>query len=258
MTRVLLFCPTVKLTRDVTMAIHGIQFSGGLDVMFTHDNPHLGGQNIFYNYAKAERIVKAESYDYLFIVEDDMLPPPDALEKLIALDADIAYGVYCFRRGVPLINIQRPDVVESYGLPQNMKAWKALFGTVIECGGLGFGCTLIKRSVFDVAPLHSTSGGDADSQLAKDARQFGLKQMSDTSVLCGHRRADTTVIWPTANGYEIAGNPEPLPTRAIKALRALSFWTQDEIAVIMQAGDVREVDLETAAALVANGRAYYP
>jgi hypothetical protein len=259
MTRVLLFCPTVKLGRDTTMAIHGIRFSGALDILFARDNPHgeYNVQNIVQNYQKAERIIKAEGYDYLLTIEDDILPPPDALEKLIAVDADIAYGVYCFRRGMPMINIQRDDTGESYSLPRNLKAWAELFGQIIPCGGLGFGCTLIKRSALDAAPLHSSNGGDADTQLALDARRLGLRQRADTSVLCGHRRTDGTVIWPARDGYNIAGNPAPLPTRPIRALRPLAFWTQDEIAVVMKAGDMKDIDLESAAAFVATGRAEY-
>lgn len=260
MSRVLLFCPTVKLNHATFDAINGLRFDGTLDRMFTHDNPHgeLNGQNIIHNYRKAERIVKAEDYDYLLTVEDDIIVPPDALEKMIAVDADIVYGVYCFRKGAPLINISKPgDLMESYGLPGNLKEWQALYGQIIPCGGLGFGCTLIKRSVFDVLSLHSDSGHDGDSQLARDALHLGLSQMCDTTVLCGHTRPDTTTVWPTSTGYAEFGAHEPLATREIIALRPLAFWTYEEEAIVMKVSEQRAIDFEHAASFVALGLATY-
>jgi hypothetical protein len=260
MTRVLLFCPTVKLSRATFEAIHGLHFDGTLDRMFTYDNPHgdHAAQNVIYNYRKAERIVKAEGYDYLLTVEDDMLPPPDALEKLIALDADIAYGVYCFRKGKPTINIARPDdLMQCYSLPHNLAAWAELFGQAIECGGLGLGCTLIKRSVFDVLEFHSVKGFDADTQLAKDAMRLGLRQRCDTSVLCGHRRDDGTIVWPTRNGYTISGTPGEEPKRWIIATRPIVFWDYHENLVQLKMNDRMEIDFDHAAAYVEMGLAVY-
>jgi hypothetical protein len=258
--RVLLFCPTVKLSHAVFDAIHGLRFDGLLDRMFTHDNPYgeINGQNIAYNYRKAERIVMNEDYDYLLTVEDDIIPPPNALEKMIAVDSDIVYGVYCFRRGLPLINITKPgDLGESYSLQHNRQEWIDSYGQIIPCGGLGFGCTLIKRDVFDVVSFHSESGTDTDSQLAHDARRLGLSQMCDTTVLCGHRRPDSTIVWPTSSGYVEYGEHVALSTRRIIALRPLSFWDSEENAIIMQRGDLRRVDFEHASDFVALGMAAY-
>lgn len=260
MTRVLLFCPTVKLNRVTLDAIHALQFSGTLDRLFAHDNPHGAhdARNIIHNYQKAERIVKAEGYDYLLTVEDDIIPPPDALEKLIAVDADIVYGVYCFRKGQPTINIARPDDLhQSYSLAHNLGAWQAQFGQVIECGGLGLGCTLIKRSVFDALTFRSEKGYDADSQLARDALRLGLSQKCDTTVLCGHRRSDNTTVWPTPTGYAEFGQRVPLATREIIAQRPLAFWDYDEQAIRISAGERRTIDFEHAADFVAVGLAAY-
>jgi hypothetical protein len=258
--RVLLFCPTVKLSHAVFDAIHALHFDGTLDRLFTHDNPYgeINGKNILHNYQKAERIVKAENYDYLLTVEDDIIPPPDALEKMIAVDADIVYGVYCFRRGRPMLNIAKPyDLTESYSLPNNIKDWQTLCGQIIPCGGLGFGCTLIKRSVFNAVSLHSDSGTDADSQLAHDARRLGLSQMCDTTVLCGHRRPDNTIVWPTPQGWIEYGMHVPLATREIIAQRPMAFWDSEEQVIRMQTGEQRAIDFEHAADFVALGLATY-
>lgn len=258
MTRVLLFCPTVKLSRSTFECIHGLQFGGALDRMFTYDNPHDGGRNVLYNYQKAERIVKVEGYDYLMTVEDDILPPPDALEKMIAVDADIAYGVYCFRKGKPTINVARPDdQQQSYSLPNNLAEWQRNFGNVIDCGGLGLGCTLIKREVFDVLTFHSVPGHDADTQLSIDARRLGLSQKCDTTVLCGHRHANNQIIWPARNGYVLSGTPQPEYMREVIAQRPITFWDYNENLIRLQPGDRQAIDPDHASAYVEMGLAVY-
>jgi hypothetical protein len=260
MTRVLLFCPTVKLSRATFEAIHGLQFDGALDRMFTHDNPNgeHSGLNIIYNYRKAERIIKTERYDYLLTVEDDIIPPPDAVEKMIGVNSDIVYGVYCFRKGKPTINISRPDdLMQSYSLPHNLAEWKRLQGRIVECGGLGLGCTLIKRRVFDALSFHSVKGGDVDTQLAIDAQRLGLRQMCDTTVRCGHRRANGMTVWPTEAGFEEHGIPGPEPARLITAQRPIVFWDYAETVVRLEPGETRAVDLDHAAAYVEMGLAVY-
>jgi hypothetical protein len=260
--RILLFCPTHRLERETINSIHGLIVPGGvgLDVMFTRDNPHGdgSGQNIIYNYQKAERIVKAESYDYLFTVENDVIVPPDALVKLLAVDADIVHGVYGFRRGKAVLNIMRhDDTRESYSLAGNLRAWKKAFGKVIPCNGLGLGCTLIKRSVFDVLTFHSDLGYDGDTQLRNDAVKAGLSIMADTSVLCGHKRPDGTVIWPCADGLREVGKRKPLPTREIIPNQGIAFWNENDVAIVMKAGETHAIDIDNAGVFVSAGMAEY-
>lgn len=260
MARVLLFCPTHRLCKETINSIHGIQYDGALDTLFTRDNPHGAGsgQNIIYNYQKAERIVKAENYDYLFTVEQDMIVPPDALSKLMALDADIAYGVYCFRKGKPTINITRTDKQqESYGLYHNLRDWRKVFGKPVDCNGLGFGCTLIKRSVFDVLNFHSVPGHDGDTQLAHDAKRLGLKQMADTSVLCGHKRPDGTVVWPDADGGHDVGVRQPVEKRTIIPNQSIAYWDELDVSHILRSGEPVDVDFENASVFVTAGMAVY-
>jgi len=260
--RILLFCPTHRLERETINGIHGMIVPEGvaLDTLFTLDNPHgaQSSRNIIYNYQKAERIVKAEKYDYLFTIENDMIVPPDALVKLLAVDADIVYGVYCFRRGKPTINILRADdTQESYSLSGNLRAWKKVFGKVIDCNGLGFGCTLIKSSVFDALTLHSDSGHDGDSQMAHEARRLGITQKADTSILCGHKRPDGTVLWPTIDGIKEIGKRQPLETRLIIANQSIAYWNENGGTEIIKAGVPHAVNYEEAGVFVNAGMAHY-
>src|SRR5512139_2513988 len=116
MMRVLMFTPTARLEPEALQALMQQTYSGPLDRMLTRDNPETEqvNQNIVYNYRKAQRVCLAEGYDALFTVESDVIIPPEALEKLIAVECDIAYGVYAFRRGGRVLNITHPHTYQSY------------------------------------------------------------------------------------------------------------------------------------------------
>ena len=109
--KILLFCPlnpskdhagkpTVQLFGRTNTSIFQQNYEP-LDIWFSKgDNPFFdsnGRHNIAHNYNKARKWVLENDYDALFTVEADMIVPPDALEKLLAVDADVAYGLYCFK-----------------------------------------------------------------------------------------------------------------------------------------------------------------
>src|SRR5690349_15787457 len=107
--RILTATPTVKLGTETLHAIFGQTYSGWNDHFFTFENNQQPpAMNIVYNYRKIQAAFLAGGYDALWIVEDDLVVPPDALEKLLAVEADVVYGVYTFRRGSPIINIMQP------------------------------------------------------------------------------------------------------------------------------------------------------
>lgn len=72
--------------------------------------------------------------DYLFFVDDDMIFPPDTLERLLAHQKDIVGGIYMTK-----YETQSP-VVEYLDDSRPTELFK--------CGAIGTGCLLIKTSVF--------------------------------------------------------------------------------------------------------------
>ena len=64
--------------------------------------------------------------DYLFFIEEDTVPPDEALQQLLLADADIAFIDYA---------------VNTWSCSARTSA-----GTILWCG---LGCTLVKRHVFD-------------------------------------------------------------------------------------------------------------
>lgn len=136
--------------------------------------------------------------DYIFFLDSDVVPPRDAILRLIARNVPIISGVY-FRRsppqGVPVM-IREGQWVLQY--PKNQ---------IIEVDVVGAGCLLIKREVLEKLPpqdpvrgkhwfdwrvdmQHSLPKGEAMSEdftFCLQARKtLGLKILVDTSVECRH------------------------------------------------------------------------
>lgn len=68
----------------------------------------------------------SDGCDWLFFIEEDTVPPPGALEKLVQADSDIA----CI----------------DYGVSGWACVTRNTKGEILWCG---FGCTLVKRNVFE-------------------------------------------------------------------------------------------------------------
>lgn len=110
---------------------------------------------------------------YLFFLDDDTIPPHDALRKLhFALenaDSDVVFcgGVYCTKAEPP-----NPTIALDMGIGSHWQ-WKT--GEVFECPFVGTGCLLIKTEVFEKLPRPwFKTIRDLDTALAE-----GLKKYTD-------------------------------------------------------------------------------
>jgi hypothetical protein len=264
-THVLVATPCNRLEPETIRSIFAQTYGGSIDHHFTRHNPiKAAGLNIIAAYVRLQAVFLAGSYDWLWIVENDLIVPPDALAKLLAVDADIAYGVYLFRRGPPSMNIQRNDTTDP--MTNDARMWAREFGAghVVDCTGLGFGCTLIRRPVLEQFTMRSEyGGGDADTCLARDAEKAGMVQKADLSVVCGHIRPDRVVLWPTADRpFYRRDVPEggPVPRLdKVRALEPVGVWDEHGLPLIITPEDAEPVaiDFEVAQALVAAGQVVY-
>jgi hypothetical protein len=103
-------------------------------------------------YERARAQALAGDYDALWCVEADMIVPVDALRKLAGIDADVAYGLYCWRHEPATGMLNCYPVVserEGFGLSHYPEQAHELWGHVVRVAGLGLGCTLIRRSVLE-------------------------------------------------------------------------------------------------------------
>ena len=207
---VLIFCPTYEeLGRDMVRpdtldSIKALKWDGKSTFVLSKVNPYSDGKlNILHQYQHARNLLLAGDYDALFTVEHDMIIPPDALMKLWAADAPVAYGVYLLRHGSYVLNAWRLEGTRYVGqtytmLPKQLK--KDLeHGEIRAVSGVGFGCTLIRRAVlerFEIHPAENNGHPVPDVPLAVDCVRAGIKQVAHFGVVCGHIEPGGNILWP--------------------------------------------------------------
>jgi hypothetical protein len=85
-------------------------------------------------------------YEYVFTVDDDMTFPPDIIERLLQLDADVASAWAMQLDGTA--NVCTYDATSNCYRCQRPEALGVAGGGVIQADAVGFACTLIKTSVY--------------------------------------------------------------------------------------------------------------
>lgn len=125
--------------------------------------------------------------DYTMWFDSDMLFKPDTMIRLLAHDAPMVSGAY-FRRSPPyhLVAFDECDA--------ETRKWTdlPLPTETVKCGGVGFGCVLIKTEVlFEVAARYKTwfepfNGFGEDLSFCWRARQCGYDILLDPTITCGH------------------------------------------------------------------------
>lgn len=136
-------------------------------------------------------------FDYCFMLDSDVIPPPDAVLRLMNHRLPIVSGVY-HRRSPP------------HGLPVMCRGGQFLnsypANSLIEVDVVGAGCLLLHRSVLETLPpidaargrhwfdwrvdmahmLPPGEGMSEDFSFNLHARRHGYKIMVDTGVQCRH------------------------------------------------------------------------
>ena len=95
--------------------------------------------------------------DYLMFADTDMAFAPDAIAQVIDLDLPIVSALYMGRggdgKGFPVgmkwATASGPDGVDSEGRNMVSLTQSDITGEVIEVGGVGMGCCVIKREVIE-------------------------------------------------------------------------------------------------------------
>lgn len=137
-------------------------------------------------------------FDYCMHLDSDVIPPSDAILRLLRHNQPIISGLYC-RRSPP------------HGLPVMLRngSWVTDYkpGSVVEVDVVGAGCLLIRRDVLEAMPpqrpgahwfdwrvnLKGTEGYDPSECMSEDftfclwaKKMLGVKTLVDTSVVCKH------------------------------------------------------------------------
>lgn len=265
MSKVLIFCPTYRQNIETLLAINGLTHDDTVDFFFSRDNPYRGDQqnkNILHQFKKAQTLAAQGGYTHILTIEDDMIPPADAIinmfDAMARTGAGVVYGVYHFRRLSLVGNVTEKNT----GASIDAKTWRGAYKkrATIESGGLGWGCTLIKAEIFCSTDLitRNDSGTDSDTNFSIYCRKNGIKQVADFRVLCGHKRSDGIVLYPSedANKPRMTGEIKN-QTVKVKALMAFGGLIRKDTHAVIFEGETGEIDSDLANVLVSAGQAAY-
>lgn len=194
--RVLLVCPTYRLEPETIDRIHSQKWAGAIDFYFTRDNPFKEGYlNIELNMNKARDVFLNGNYDAMFVVESDMLPPYDALERLANVDADIAGGLYVMRQWAGATNAMVYDPSSPLNLSATpLHQFKDV--DLLRTNGVSCGCVLIRREVLKEISFHAELPLPPDSPFMRDCNSAGFVTVCDATVICGHKTENGQVLYP--------------------------------------------------------------
>lgn len=160
----------------------------------------------------ADRLVRGflqSDNNTLFMVDDDMVFPADALERLRSNEDNWPYDIVmalCTTRGVPPMPVILRELPEQPDPPQCWEGehFERVFewedGEVIEVGSVGLAFTLIRRPVLaamrnlqaerDLDHCYFFRYGEGveteDIPFCREARRLGFRLAIDTSVKIGH------------------------------------------------------------------------
>ena len=135
-------------------------------------------------YNRMLRLV-SDSADLVFVVEDDVEPPSDALKRLVE-----AMGRRSFATGVYQSRYYRGPVVSPNKRPEDGR-------DVVVIERCGFGCLLVRRGAlrnFVFRPKVGDTIRGTDPVMCRDLKALGHTGVCDWGVQCNHWQADGTCL----------------------------------------------------------------
>jgi hypothetical protein len=139
----------------------------------------------------------AANFQWVFFLDDDVIPPADALLRLLTHGKDVASGLY-YRRQEPICPVAMK--LDGQGKAQWVTSWNPP-ACLLEVDLVGSGCLLIHRRVLDgmTSPWFEWEIGkpepavprgrgamSEDFAFCMNAKAAGFKVHLDTSIRCEH------------------------------------------------------------------------
>ena len=201
MKKILIAIPTARYIEAETFkSIYDLEIPVGYETTF----------QTFYGYRvdQVRNLIAdwvVSGFDYLFAVDHDVTFASNTLRKMLLHDKDLVSGIY--RQRLP------EHRIEIYDSNQQRMKIEDLYGkNLVQIGGCGFGCVLIKKEVlqtvgypqFEYHPaLDHNNTISEDTDFCRKAMNKGFQLWCDPSVLCGHIGSTTMhVNVPVVNPIE--------------------------------------------------------
>lgn len=230
MKRVLIGCPTCYLYKyaleEYINAIKRLDYPY-YEIMLVDNSPHknylelikkkgIRAERISYYRRARDRIVNArnllrevtikERYDYLFSVEQDIIIPPDTLNRLISYNKKVVSALYTKPVQLTIVNeetgqrnIKNVDMPVVYFRNNNGKIIRPMLHDVygkglIQVGNVGLGCILISRDVLERIVFRYEKDRVAfdDMYFGLDCMDNGIPIYLDSDLLVKH---DDRIKW---------------------------------------------------------------
>jgi len=153
-----------------------------------------------------EKVLK-EGYDYLFCLDQDVIPPSDIIEKLVNQSKKIITGIYYnpFTKFNPITGNNETRVLPTIWVKslryenQLVTIKKEIIdsGKVIKIDSCGTGCILIHRDVLEKIKFRweDDKPGVDDVFFCIDAQKLGYEIHADTSIVCEHLIEGRPMHW---------------------------------------------------------------
>lgn len=185
-------------------SIYSLKWDEPLDYLSMRGDIDVENQfeRVTWKYQQGRKAFLRGDYDAMLTVEADMVIPPDTLERLVATDADVAYGLYVLRRGMPRwCAFTEVKLGEGKSLSEDPDLARQSWNKVIPVQGVGMGCTLIRRHVLEEIDFRREPYEEApcnDWYFSIDCQEKGYIQKCDLGVICGHIAAKPSprILWP--------------------------------------------------------------
>ena|SRR3989338_3967937 len=134
-------------------------------------------------------VVLEGEYDYFLSLEQDIIPEPEIIEKMLAHKKDIVAAPYCLFHEIDGKRVLVPVVYDVH--PKDPKGLWYISKEELqkpqlkEVKGFGLGCVLISRKVLEQIKFRHGEGYD-DMMFCKDAIEKGFKLYLDTTLKLNH------------------------------------------------------------------------
>ena len=130
--------------------------------------------------------------DYIFFIDDDILPPINTITRLLSHKKDIVCGLYFAKQEphFPQIFLKNTEDPTRYDCVEDYKK-----DSLIEVDSCGAGCMLIKAEIFKKLKLpyfwyipksEDKPRKGEDFYFCEKVKEAGYKIYCDTSILCKH------------------------------------------------------------------------